>query len=322
MKNILHRMVKTNGISLHIAELGQGPLVLLVHGFPESWRSWRHQMTALAEAGYRAVAMDQRGYGQSDKPDAVEAYNIFQLASDLTGLVHALGEERAVIVGHDWGAPASWHAAQLRPDLFRAVTLMSVPFCVVRDLSPVPPTKLMGRMGADGEIFYQLFYQEPGVAEAVYESDIKGALAMGFYCLSGSASDDDRRSAVYLRTDGLDGGRISTLPAWISEQELDFYVQEFTRSGFRGPLNWYRNIDYNWENTGFLSGSKLAQPLLFIAGIKDPVLDMYPGTVEALESNAPGLWRKVLIPDVGHWVQQEAPDQVNQLLLEFLEGLK
>lgn len=322
MTDLRHRHVKTNGITLHVVEKGNGPLVLFAHGFPESWRSWRHQMAALAEAGYRVVAMDQRGYGQSEKPDAVAAYNIFQLAGDLVGLVKALGEERAVIVGHDWGAPVAWHAAQFRPDLFHAVTLMSVPFCVVSDQSPVPPTRLMGRMGAENEIFYQLFYQAPGVAEAVYEADVKGVLAQGFYRLSGDATDEERRSTIYLRTDGADDDRVPPLPDWMSAKELDFYVQEFTKSGFRGPLNWYRNIDYNWENTGFLSGSKLAQPLLFIAGAVDPVLEMYPGVVETLESSAPGLWRKVLLPGVGHWVQQEAPDQVNHHLLQFLEGLK
>ena len=321
MPEIKHHFVKTNNIRMHVAEQGEGPLVLLVHGFPESWYSWKHQLAALAAAGYRAVAMDQRGYGQTDKPEAVEAYNIFQLAGDLVGLVQALGEEQAIIVGHDWGSPVTWHAAQLRPDIFRAVALMSVPFVVMRDASPTPPTQLMSQLGDEDEIFYQLLFQQPGVAEAVYEADIERTLHAGFYGISGKAPDEIRHAMIYVNQQQSEAAAQQPLPAldWLSQEELDFYVAEFKRSGFRGPLNWYRNIDYNWEQTGFLSGSKLLQPSLFIAGELDPVLDMYPGAYETLEDRIPNLRSKVLLPNIGHWVQQEAAEEVNKLLLEFMK---
>ena len=322
MPDIKHHFVETNGIKLHVAEMGQGPLVLMAHGFPESWRSWRFQMQALAAAGYRVAAPDQRGYGQSDKPEAIEAYNIFQLAGDLIGLVKALGETSAVIVGHDWGSPATWHAAQLRPDVFKAVCLLSVPFTVIRDGSPVPPTQLMRSAGKENEIFYQLFYQEPGAAESIYEADVQSILKAGFYTLSGEATPEERYQTIFIPTDGSAPDPSSfPLPKWLSEEELDFYTQEFTKAGFRGSLNWYRNIDYNWENTGFLSGSQLVQPLLFMAGEVDPVLDMYPGTYDNLEVSCPNLWKKELLPGVGHWIQQEAPEQVNEELLNFLASL-
>ena len=324
MSEIKHHFVQTNGITMHVAEQGEGPLVLLVHGFPESWHSWKSQMAALAAAGYRAVAMDQRGYGQTDQPEAIAAYNIFQLAGDLIGLVKALGEEQAIIVGHDWGAPVTWHAAQLRPDIFRAVTLMSVPFIVSRDMSEVPPTQLMPYLGGDDEIFYQLLYQEPGLAEAMMEADCEKALLAGFYGISGAATAEERRAIVYMPKNPAAETGQRAIPEldWLPKEDLDFYIAEFKRSGFRGPLNWYRNIDFNWEHTGFLSGSKLQQPTLFIAGDVDPVLDMYPGAYESLEERVPQLWQKTRLPNIGHWVQQEAAGEVNRLLLEFLESLE
>jgi len=323
MSEINHHFVRTNGIRMHVAEQGEGPLVLLAHGFPESWYSWKHQMAALAAAGYRAVAMDQRGYGQTDKPEAIEAYNIFQLAGDLVGLVQALGEEQAIIVGHDWGAPVSWHAAQLRSDIFRAVVLMSVPFLPLRDASPVPPTQLMSELGGENETFYQLFYQVPDLAEALYEADIAGTLQRGFYGISGKAPAEVRHATIFLNEQGAAVAKRHTPPTldWLSQDELAFYVAEFQNSGFRGPLNWYRNIDYNWEHTGFLRGSTLQQPFLFIAGELDPVLDMYPDAYETLEERAPNLSQKVLLPNIGHWVQQEAAVEVNERLLDFLSNL-
>lgn len=324
MEDVRHHFVQTNGIRMHVAEQGEGPLVLLAHGFPEGWYSWKHQMAALASAGYRAVAMDQRGYGGTDKPEEVDAYTIFQLAGDLVELVQALGEKQAVIVGHDWGAPVSWHAAQLRPDIFRAVALMSVPFVVLREASPVPPTQMMHLLGGEDEIFYQLFYQEPGVAEAVLEADVERSLHLGFYGLSGAASPAERHATIYLSKAPSPDAVDRVLPAmdWLPEKELEVYVDAFRTSGFRGPLNWYRNIDSNWEQTGFLRGSKLSQPLLFIAGDRDPVLDMYPGAYETLEERAPDLREKVLLPNIGHWVQQEAAAEVNTRLLGFLGNLE
>src|SRR5215469_16448465 len=177
---VTHRTIETNGIRMHIAEMGSGPLVLLCHGFPESWYSWRHQLRALAEAGFHAVAPDMRGYGKTDAPEAIDQYTMFHLAGDMVGLLDGLGEEQAVIAGHDWGAPVAWHAALFRPDRFRGVIALSVPF---RPRSPVRPTTVMPR--TDDAIFYQLYFQTPGVAEAELESEPRYFLHGILYANSG-----------------------------------------------------------------------------------------------------------------------------------------
>ena len=185
MDNITHRFVETNGIRMHITEQGEGPLVILCHGFPESWYSWRHQLAALADAGFHAVAPDQRGYGQTDRPEPIEAYHILELAADIAGLVHALGEERAVVVGHDWGAPVAWHCGLLRPDIFRAVGLLSVPY-LPRPCEDIRPTEAMRALVGEKE-FYMLYFQEPGKAEAELEADARTAMRMLLYSGSGDA---------------------------------------------------------------------------------------------------------------------------------------
>ncbi len=171
MADIKHATVETNGIRMHVAEQGEGPLVILCHGFPESWYSWRHQLSALTQAGYRAVAPDMRGYGKTDRPEAIDKYTLLHLVGDMVGLVDALGERQAVIVGHDWGAPVAWHAALMRPDRFRGVAGLSVPF---RPRSAVRPTTVMAQ--TDEEMFYQLYFQEPGVAEAEFERDVRDTM--------------------------------------------------------------------------------------------------------------------------------------------------
>ncbi len=316
-----HRFVDTNGIRMHIAEQGTGPLVILCHGFPECWYSWRHQLGALAEAGYHVVAPDQRGYGQTDRPEPITAYDIFQLISDIVGLVHALGAEQAVIAGHDWGAPVAWFGALLRPDLFHAVGLFSVPY-LMRSWTDPRPTDAMRLLAGDQE-FYQLYFQEPGKAEADLEADVRKSVRMLLYAASGDAPPEQRWRFLFgksesFRHTGVDPG---TLPAWLSERDIDYYTQEFERTGFRGGLNWYRNIDRLWELTPFLSGAKLRQPTLFVAGEVDPVIVMYAPAFQALETNVPRLRRKALLPGAGHWIQQERPAEVNQLLMDFLASL-
>jgi pimeloyl-ACP methyl ester carboxylesterase len=316
-----HRFVDTNGIRMHIAEQGTGPLVILCHGFPECWYSWRHQLGALAEAGYHVVAPDQRGYGQTDRPEPITAYDIFQLTGDIVGLVHALGAEQAVIAGHDWGAPVAWFGALLRPDLFRAVGLFSVPY-LMRSWTDPRPTDAMRLLAGDQE-FYQLYFQEPGKAEADLEADVRKSVRMLLYAASGDAPPEQRWRFLFgksesFRHTGVDPG---TLPAWLSERDIDYYTQEFERTGFRGGLNWYRNIDRLWELTPFLSGAKLRQPTLFVAGEVDPVIVMYAPAFQALETNVPRLRRKALLPGAGHWIQQERPAEVNQLLMDFLASL-
>jgi pimeloyl-ACP methyl ester carboxylesterase len=321
MVDVNHRFIDTNGISMHIAEQGEGALVVLCHGFPECWYSWRHQLPALAAAGYHMVAPDQRGYGQTDRPEPIEAYHILQLTGDMVGLVHALDAEQAIIVGHDWGAPVAWHCALLRPDLFHAVALLSVPY-LQRAWEDIRPTEAMRRMAGERE-FYQLYFQEPGTAEAELEADVRTTMRMFLYAASGDAPPEKRWRFLFGKSEKfLDTGSLpEVLPGWLTEQDLDVFAREFERTGFRGGLNWYRNIDRLWELTPFLNGATLRQPTLFVAGAVDPVITMYRGAFDVLEQTVPNLRQKVLLPGAGHWIQQERPAQVNRLLLEFLASL-
>jgi pimeloyl-ACP methyl ester carboxylesterase len=322
MSDISHRYIATNGIRMHIAEQGEGPLVILCHGFPELWYSWRHQIKALAEAGFHAVAPDQRGYGETERPEAIEDYDILKLTGDIVGLVHALGEERAVIAGHDWGAPVAWHCALLRPDIFHAVALLSVPF-QAGTWDDIRPTEVMKMMAGSDQQFYQSYFQKPGVAEEELEADVRKSMLMAFYSISGEAPPDKRWRFLFGKSEKfLDSIYLpDKLPSWLTEQDLDFFTKEFERTGFRGGLNWYRNVDRMRELTYFLNGAKLRQPALFLAGEEDPVIVFYGQALEGMEEAVPKLSKKVLIPEAGHWVQQERPDEVNELLIEFLKGL-
>lgn len=321
MAEIRHRIVETNGIRMHIAEQGEGPLVILCHGFPELWYSWRHQLPALAEAGFHAVAPDQRGYGQTDRPQAVEEYDILKLTGDIVGLVHALEKEKAIIIGHDWGAPVAWHCALLRPDIFRALVLMSVPYRPGAWGSG-RPTEAMIRMAGEQQ-FYQLYFQEQGKAERELEEDVRESMLKFLYTASGDPPPEKRWNFLFNKSQRfIDSAfRPDALPAWLTEQDLDFLAGEFRRTGFRGGLNWYRNIDRNWELMPFLNGARIGQPSLFIAGEFDGVIEMSRRAFESLETSVVNLRRKVLIPGAGHWIQQERPDEVNKLLVEFLTDL-
>jgi pimeloyl-ACP methyl ester carboxylesterase len=298
---------------------------VLCHGFPESWYSWRHQLAALSAAGFRAVAPDMRGYGRSDRPDAVEQYTLLHLVGDMVGLVDALGVDLAVIAGHDWGAPVAWHAALLRPDRFRAVIGLSVPF-IRRGL--VPPTSRMPR--SDDATFYQLYFQKPGVAEAELERDVRTSIAKLLFSASGD---------VPRRGTGGSGGQVgmvphqggflsrmaspSVLPAWLTEADLDFYAGEFARTGFRGGLNWYRNIDRNWELLAPFAGAKISVPALYIAGDRDLVVAFrnMDKTIGNLAEQAPRLRGTIMLPGCGHWTQQERAAEVNTAIIDFLRQL-
>ena len=330
MSGPTQRMIESNGIRLNIAEQGDGPLVLLCHGFPESWYSWRHQIGALADAGFHAVAPDMRGYGKSDRPEPIDQYTIFHLVGDLVGLLDALEARTAVIVGHDWGASIAWQAARLRPDRFRAVAALSVPF---RPRSPVPPTSVMPRT-ADAQ-FYQLYFQEPGVAEAEFERDPRVTVHSMLYGVSGEGIAARRAAAasggavpnpgMVPRGGGMlrGGGAPARLPPWLSEADLDFYAAEFKRSGFRGPLNYYRNIDRNWELMAPFADVKVTVPALFVAGDHDMVV-AFPGMDQHLanmKNFVPALREIQMLPGCGHWTQQERPGEVNAAIIEFLRSL-
>ncbi|WP_088346058.1 MULTISPECIES: alpha/beta hydrolase [Rhodomicrobium] len=324
MSEVKHRTIETNGLRMHIAEQGEGPLVILCHGFPESWYSWRHQMRALAEAGFRAVAPDMRGYGQTEAPAEIEKYTLLHLTGDIVGLADALGAKTAVIVGHDWGAPVAWHCALLRPDLFRAVIGLSVPFIPRR---PNPPTSTMPQ--DEASLFYQLYFQTPGVAEAEFSRDPRATLRRVLYSGSG---DIPRRSGSPSGLSGMvprDGGFLTrtkdpeVLPAWLSEADLDFYAAEFARTGFRGGLNWYRNIDRSWELLAPFAGAKVSVPALYITGERDLVVQFrgMDRLIPNLKLFVPQLRETIMLPGCGHWTQQERPAEVNAAMLEFLRGL-
>jgi pimeloyl-ACP methyl ester carboxylesterase len=322
MADLTHRYVETNRIKMHFVEQGEGPLVILCHGFPESWYSYRHQIPALAAAGFHVVAPDQRGYGQTDKPEDINAYNLFQVTGDIVGLVNALGEEQAVIVGHDWGAPVAWMSCLLRPDVFRAIGLLSVPYLANFGAGERPSVATRAAMGDELE-FYQLYFQEPGKAEAELEHDVRKSVRMFLYSASGDPPPEQRWRFIFPRNESFLQQCVDpdVLPSWLTEADVDFFSGEFEKSGFRGGLNWYRNIDFTWEVSGFLNGAKLRQPALFVSGEHDAVLAMYPDALRDLEKNVPNLRKKVVLPGVGHWTQQERPDEVNALLIEFLKSL-
>jgi len=322
MEEITHRFVETNGIRMHIAEKGKGPLVILCHGFPELWYTWRHQLVALAEAGFHGVAPDQRGYGQTDQPEPIEAYHILNLVGDIVWLVKALGEEKAFLIGHDWGANVAWHCVLLRPDLFPAVVALSVPF-LPRLGGKIPPTEIMKKMSGE-QVFYQVYFQEPGRAEAGMETDVRRTMRMTLYSLSGNPPPEKRWRFMLDKSEkALDAYSLpEALPSWLTEEDVDYFTGEFKRTGFRGGLNWYRNIDRNWELTSFLEGARIYPPALFVAGEVDPVIKMYRKAYDTLEKNVLQLKGKILIPGAGHWVNQERPAEVNKLILEFLKFLE
>ena len=324
MSEITHSTVETNGIRMHVAEQGSGPLVLLCHGFPESWYSWRHQLAALSQAGFRAVAPDMRGYGQTDRPEAIDQYTLLHLVGDMVGMLDSLGSESAVIAGHDWGAPVAWHAALLRPDRFRAVIGLSVPY---RPRGQVRPTTLMPQ--TDDALFYQLYFQTPGVAEAELERDPRTTLRSTLYSGSGDARREGAKPSDPIGMLPRSGGFLTrminpaALPQWITEGDVDFYAKEFARTGFRGGLNWYRNIDRNWEMLAPFAGAQITVPALYVVGDRDLVL-YFRGMdqlVPNLSKFVPQLRETIILPGCGHWTQQERPTEVTDAILSFLKKL-
>jgi len=316
------RYVDSNGIQLRMVEAGAGPLVVLVHGWPESWYSWRYQIAALAEAGYHAVAPDMRGYGGSTRPESIEDYNIIELTADVAGIVTALGEEHAVVVGHDWGAPIAWNSALLYPDVFTAVVGLSVMYGGRSQTRPNRPL----RQDPDDEFFYTSYFQEPGVAEAEFDADPRGLISRLFTSRSpGTPTEppevtDTRASA---------GGWIKRLgepihlPYWFSEEDLDYYVSEFRNAGFRGGINYYRNAALSWDLTPQLAGKKISQPALFLAGELD-IVNRGATREQLMARGAPhfeDLRDVILQPGIGHRNQQQAPEDTNRILIEFLDAV-
>lgn len=314
------RLVETNGVQLRVVEAGErgAPVVILAHGFPELAYSWRHQIPVLAEAGYHVLAPDQRGYGGSSRPDAIEAYDVHQLTADLVGLLDDVDAERAVWIGHDWGAAVVWNAPLLHPDRVAAVAALSVP-AVPRPR--VAPTKAW-RKSFGENFFYILYFQEPGVADAELDADPARTMRR---MLGGLRTPGDKAAALRMVAAGPEGfiDRLpepDRLPDWLSQAELDHYVSEFSRTGFTGGLNWYRNFDRNWETTPELADAKITVPSLFIGGTADPVLTFT--RADRASQLVTGPYRQVMIDEAGHWLQQERPAEVNAALLDFLKGLE
>ena len=307
-----------NGIQMRVATQGTGPLVLLCHGFPEGWVSWRSQMTALASAGYRAAAPDMRGYGGTDAPVDSAKYTMLHHVGDMVALVKELGERQAVIVGHDWGAPAAWYAALLRPEVFRAVAGLSVPY------TPPGPVDLLSALEAQGvQRFYMQYFQAPGVAEAELESDVAATMRRLNYSLSGDGAGGV--AGMLPAGKGFLHNTVDPeqLPSWLDPEDLAYTIDEFTRTGFRGGLNWYRSIRLSWELMAPWRGAVIRQPSLFVAGSRDDVLK-FPTSRAAMEKfshTLPGLRGSHLLDGAGHWVQRERAEAVNELLLGFLKSL-
>ncbi len=326
-----HHVVDARGIRIHCVEEGSGPLVLMVHGFPESWYSWRHQIPALAEAGYRAVAIDVRGYGRSGSPIEVDAYGMLQHVNDNVGVVEALLRDSgspatATIIGHDWGSPIAAHSALLRPDMFTAVAMLSVPYSPPGFRRPTAVFAEMAQAAGPDEEFYINYFQEPGRAEAEIEADVAGWLR-GFY-LGASGEGQGRSGAAAGMATVHHGGQLKDrfpvdmdLPDWLSPEDLEFYIGEFERTGFRGPLNRYRNVDRDWSDLQAWRGRPITVPSIFIGGEKDGPTLWGGASIKRFPDTLPRLHSTHILPGCGHWVQQERAADVTGILLDWLGSL-
>ena len=318
--NISNRRVATNSIHLSIAEQipesANGQLIVLLHGFPESWYSWRHQFAPLAAAGYHVVAPDMRGYGDSDHPEPIESYNQVEVTNDVIGLIASLGYATAIVIGHDWGAPTAWSTALNHPTVVSAVGALSVPFSPRAEMPPLDMLKIVFK----DKFFYQLYFQTPGIAETELEADVRTALRKFYHMASGQMDIGliwDKPADADLLSDLPDPEQLG---AWMSDADLDFYVSEFSRSGFRGPLNYYRNHNLTWELTEG-APTQIQQPALFVAGDRDGVIAMGAQALENMPTYVTDLRVNALIPGIGHWTQQEAAEATNEYLLDWLASL-
>lgn len=348
MQAITHRSISTNGIQLHIAEQGEGPLVVMIHGFPGLWYSWRHQLPALAEAGFHAVAVDHRGYGRSDRPTDPALYDMNHAMADMLGLLDALGERQAVFVGHDFGAPLVWNLAVRHPDRVRAVIALSCPYdfdlagrggggnqpataggdAAAFASAQARPSELFAA-AAKQHFFHMHYFQEIGPAERELGPNARQFLTKLFWALCADGKLLDWRNYPSEGTGYLDVLAEPAVPPpwpWLSAQDLDYYVAEYERGGpdtaFIGGLNSYRMADRNWELGAAWADANVEKPALFISGAQDPVLQMVPpDAIDIMRRRVPDLREVVIIDRAGHFVQQEQPAAVNAALLKFLRGL-
>lgn len=321
-----NRIVETSTIKMNVVEQGDGPLILFCHGFPETSHAWRHQIPALAAAGFRAVAPDMRGYGETERPASVDEYTVFHLVGDMVALLDALRADTAIIVGNDWGATIAWRAAQMRPDRFRAVVAMSVP---MMGQPPLPPTRMFPQTGE--ALLYALYFQEAGLAEAEFEADTRRTLRKLLFAASGEAGPrhpgdgTPNPFGMVSRRDGLLPALPDpqVMPDWLTETDLEANVRAFTQSGFTGGLNYYRNLDRNWQLLASLAGLKIQIPSLFMVGERDTGLSI-PGMqdiIRAMPALVPQLAETLVVPGSGHWLPQERPGIVNDAIIGFTNRL-
>ena len=329
ISDLEEHIIQGNGIEIHYVTKGQGPAVVMCHGFPDSWYSWRHQIDALAQAGYQAVAMSMRGYGKTSAPQAIEAYDINHLVGDVVAVANHLNQGPVVVAGHDWGAPVAWFAALMRPDLFRAVMGLSVPF--LNPIGALPEgidiNGLMAQAAGPDRDYYRLFFQEPGKAEADLEADIERSIRGFIYLISGDALSNGDISQPF---DGHfpAGESLSQqlvlpdeLPHWINEEDLSFYVDQISSSGFRGGLNWYRNINRLAAITAPYIGATLTQPSFYMGGSTDLIAGNTPEAISSMQQALGDLRHCEIIEGAGHWLQQECSSEVSSTMVNFLEGL-
>ena len=316
--------IKTNGVRYFIKTAGNkaAPLILFLHGFPDSWYSWRHQLTAMATAGYYAVAPDMLGCGATDAPMKIERYSQDEMAKDMVGLITALGHEQAIIVGHDLGASLTWQICLLYPKKVKAVIALSIPYGGRALAKPIPH---MRKVFGDN-FFYILYFQDQGVAEKEFDADVRETLLRIYFSLGAEgseiatqfvASDNPKSAEKYLDTTILP----ETLPTWLSETDLAYYVSRYEKEGFRGIINWYRCLDIYWERTPHLAGKKITQPTYFIAGKNDPITHMVRKAIKRLPTVVEDLRGVEFFDNCGHWISCEQTDLLNEKIVEFIDGL-
>lgn len=311
-------MIETNGVRLRCVVEGEGPLVILLHGFPQCWYLWRHQIDPIVDAGFRVAVPDQRGYGGSEAPPNINDYDIRTLTADVNGLAATLGESQYVVVGHDWGCLVAWNTALMYEDTCRAVMGLSVPTWRMGPNTVNPE-------GMDAQFWYIRYFQQPGVAEAELEADLRSALYKFHFSVAADAPANAFMSQLsHPATSGvLDvlPEPPATMPAWLSAEDLDYYVKQYEKSGFRGPINWYRNIPTNNADTPELEGKKFSQPAAFAAGVDDPVLLFDPDWQQKFPKGFNDLRFITLIEGAGHWLQTEKPEETTAAILKFLTQL-
>ena len=323
-KSFRHHFANVNGIRMHYVEEGKGPLVLLLHGYPFLWYLWRHQIKALATAGYRVVAPDQRGYGQTECPKDVNSYDVTHLVGDVVGLMKALDSKSAVLVGQDWGSPVVYHVALMRPDLVRGVLMMCAPPSA---RGAIPPSVAMKRL-YKGLNFYQAYLATPQATKEIMQ-DLRRFLLGIFYSTSGSCPIDKQWRPAWKSSETISDTYTipKKLPPFLSQQALDYYVTEYTRTGIQPANNWYAAIDKSWENTSFLDGAVVQQPALFLTGDRDPSLrplfgiDRQGAALRSFKTNFRDMRKIINMAGVGHTPPEESPNEVNKIVLKFLKDI-